>query len=52
MVCRQGVLGRGEKGKVCNCVWEPRATVGVKRNEMGIHCGEEMNMGENNGSQE
>ena len=43
--CRQGELGRGEKGKVLSCVWEPRATVGVKRNEMRIHWGEKMNMG-------
>ena len=45
MVCRQGELGRGEKGKVLSYVWEPRATVGVKRNEMRIHWGEKMNMG-------
>ena len=28
------LLGRGKNGKVCDCGWEPCATVGVKGKEI------------------
>ena len=52
MVCGKANWGRGENGKVCNCGWEPRAIVGVKRNEMSIHVRGGNEHGANKKSQE